>query len=128
MGAWASPCSAAGMQYRSQIPALLALVALAGCDLEPGEETQADPVELVSDADGERMLVPPVPASWTHATCVMACTAVAYAGCPGVSTACAAATTLTLGGIAIPCAWATSVACVVLPTVGAGACSQICPE
>ena len=126
MGAWASPCSAAGMQYRSQITALLALAALAGCDLEPVEETQADPVKLVSYGDGERMLVP-FPAGLGRVACITACSAIGALGCATIQTGCAVGSTITVGGVAVPCLWAIWAGCGAVGGATAG-CIESCPE
>jgi hypothetical protein len=59
--------------------------------------------------------------------CRAAC-AIAYAlGCVSVGLACSGATTITLGGTTIPCAWALVAACGVLAPGGTQVCMASCP-
>ncbi|MFT3772390.1 MAG: hypothetical protein QM820_43910 [Minicystis sp.] len=60
--------------------------------------------------------------------CRAAC-AVAYAlGCVSVGLACSGATTITLGGATIPCAWALIAACGVIAPGGTQVCMSFCPS
>lgn len=63
--------------------------------------------------------------SWKGVLCRAACWGAAAAGCAAVSVVCAAGTTFTFGGFAIPCGWAIVAACAA-SGAGASVCSDRC--
>jgi hypothetical protein len=81
------------------------------------------------DATADSLIRAGVPASivksWEGYLCRAACWGAAAVGCAAISVSCAAGTTITIGGFALPCSWAIVAACGA-STAGASVCSDWC--
>lgn len=96
-----------------------------------GEHLSVEPEDLSSqeyqDNENGTETFPEDLAISTGEACRAACAGAAAAGCMYVTRVCAATTVFTVGGAAIPCAWAEAAACVG-GAMGAAICADRCPR